>query len=151
VLAKARFRGRDLIETIGSLPIILPPTVMGYYLLVLFTETAIGKQATKILGHPVVGTSAACVIAASIAALSFIMRASRAGIEGVVSRLEQAGCAMGPPRWKVVAFVPLPLARRVIAAGLTLGCVRALGEYGIMLLLGGNIPGQTRTMTLAVA
>jgi len=150
-LAKARFPGRDVLETIGSLPIILPPTVVGYYLLdVLLPGTRAGGFLTRATGHVFVYNATGCVIAASVAAYPFCMRAARAAIEGVDASLEQAARTMGLPDWRVALQVTLPLARRGIAAGLTIGCARALGEYGATLMVGGDINGKTRTMSLAI-
>jgi molybdate transport system permease protein len=151
VLAKGRFPGRDLLETIGSLPIILPPTVIGFYLLqVLSPGTRIGGFVTRVVGHVLVYNVWGCIIAATVAAFPFCMRAARAAIEGVDPAIEQAARAMGIPNWRVALQVTIPLARRGIAAGLTIGCARALGEYGATLMVGGDINGRTRTMSLAV-
>ena len=151
VLAKARFPGRDVLETIGSLPIILPPTVVGYYLLeVLSPGTAAGGFLTRVTGHVFVYNASGCIIAAAVAAYPFCLRAARTAIEGVDPLLEQAARTMGLPNWRVALLVTLPLARRGIAAGLTIGFARALGEYGATLMVGGDINGKTRTMSLAV-
>jgi molybdate transport system permease protein len=151
ILAKGRFPGRNLLETIGSLPIILPPTVIGFYLLqVLSPGTRIGGFVTRVVGHVLVYNVAGCIIAATVAAFPFCMRAARAAIEGVDPAIEQAARAMGLPNWRVALQVTIPLARRGIAAGLTIGCARALGEYGATLMVGGDINGRTRTMSLAV-
>jgi molybdate transport system permease protein len=151
VLAKGRFPGRDLLETIGSLPIILPPTVLGFYLLqVLSPGTSIGAFVTRVVGHVLVYNVWGCIIAATVAAFPFCMRAARAAIEGVDGAIEQAARTMGLPNWRVALQVTIPLARRGIAAGLTIGCARALGEYGATLMVGGDINGRTRTMSLAV-
>jgi molybdate transport system permease protein len=151
VLAKGRFRGRNLLETIGSLPIILPPTVIGFYLLeVLSPGTRVGGFLTRVVGHALVYNVAGCIIAASVAAYPFCLRAARAAIEGVDPLLEQAARAIGLPDWRVALQVTLPLARRGIAAGLTIGCARALGEYGATLMVGGDINGKTRTLSLAI-
>jgi molybdate transport system permease protein len=151
ILAKGRFPGRDLLETIGSLPIILPPTVIGFYLLqVLSPGTRLGAFVTRVVGHVLVYNVAGCIIAATVAAFPFCMRASRAAIEGVDPAIEQAARVMGLPNWRVALQVSIPLARRGIAAGLTIGCARALGEYGATLMVGGDINGRTRTMSLAV-
>ena len=151
VLAKGRFPGRDLLETVGSLPIILPPTVVGYYLLeVLSPGSRAGGLLTRVTGHVFVYNAWGCVIAASVAAYPFCLRASRTAIEGVDPLLEQAARTMGLPNWRVALQVTLPLARRGIAAGLTIGCARALGEYGATLMVGGDINGKTRTLSLAV-
>jgi molybdate transport system permease protein len=151
VLAKGRFPGRDLLETIGSLPIILPPTVIGYYLLeVLSPGSRIGHFLTREVGHDFVYNATGCVIAATIAAYPFCLRAARTAIQGVDPRFEQAARAMGLPGWRVALQVTIPLARRGIAAGATIGCARALGEYGATLIVGGDINGKTRTLSLAI-
>ncbi len=151
LLAKGRFPGRDLLETVCSLPIILPPTVVGYYLLeVLSPGTRPGGFLTRVTGHVFVYNASGCIIAAAVAAYPFCMRAARTAIEGVDPLLEQVARAMGLPNWRVALQVTLPLARRGIAAGLTIGSARALGEYGATLMVGGDINGKTRTLSLAV-
>jgi molybdate transport system permease protein len=151
VLAKGRFPGRDVLETLGSLPIILPPTVVGYYLLeALSPGTRAGGFLTRVTGHVFVYNASGCTIAAAVAAYPFCLRAARSAIEGVDPALEQAARTMGLPNWRVALQVTLPLARRGIAAGLTIGCARALGEYGATLMVGGDINGKTRTMSLAI-
>src|SRR5271154_7179558 len=151
VLAKGRFPGRDVLETLGSLPIILPPTVIGFYLLeVLAPGTRVGGFVTRVVGHALVYNVAGCIIAATIAAFPFCMRAARTAIEGVDPMVEQAARTMGLANSRVALQVTLPLARRGIAAGLTIGCARALGEYGATLMVGGDINGKTRTLSLAI-
>jgi molybdate transport system permease protein len=150
-LAKGRVRGRDLIEAVASLPIILPPTVLGYYLLVtLDTTSASGRVLHSLLGRDLLFNVTACVIAGSVAAFPFCLRAARAAIESVDPRLEQAAKAMGLSSWRIAWQVTLPLARRGLAVGVTLGFVRSIGEYGATLMVGGDIPGSTRTMSIAV-
>ena len=150
-LAKGRFPGRNVLETVGSLPIILPPTVVGYYLLeVLSPGTHFGGIVTRVVGHDLVYNATGCTIAATVAAYPFCLRAARAAIEGVDPSLEQAARTMGLPNWRVALQVTLPLARRGIAAGITIGCARAFGEYGATLIVGGDINGKTRTMSLAI-
>jgi molybdate transport system permease protein len=151
VLAKGRFPGRDLLETIGSLPIILPPTVIGFYLLeVLSPGTQVGGFLTRVVGHELVYNVGGCIICATVAAFPFCMRSARSAIEGVDPAIEQAARTIGLPSWRVATQVTLPLARRGIAAGLTIGCARALGEYGATLMVGGDINGKTRTLSLAI-
>lgn len=151
VLAKGRFPGRDVLETIGSLPIILPPTVMGFYVLELLSPSnPVGGFLTRTTGHELVYNATGCVVVAAISAYPFCLRAARAAIEGVDPRLEQAARTMGLPNWRVALLVTLPLARRGIAAGLTIGCARALGEYGATLIVGGDVNGKTRTLALAI-
>ncbi len=150
-LAKGRFPGRDLLEAIGSLPIILPPTVIGFYLLeALSPGTRVGGFVTHAVGHVLVYNVAGCIIAATVAAYPFCLRAARTAIEGVDPQMERAARAMGLSNRSVALRVTLPLARRGIVAGLTIGCARALGEYGATLMVGGDINGKTRTMSLAI-
>ena len=150
-LAKGRFPGRNVLETIGSLPLILPPTVIGFYLLqVLSPGTKVGGFLTRLVGHVLVYNVIGCIIVATVAAYPFCMRAARAAIEGVDPSIEHAARAMGLPNWRVALLVTLPLARRGIASGLTIGAARALGEYGATLMVGGDINGKTRTMSLAI-
>jgi molybdate transport system permease protein len=151
VLAKGRFPGRDVLESIGSLPIILPPTVIGFYLLeVLSPGSDVGGFVTRVVGHVLVYNVAGCIIAATIAAFPFCMRAARSAIEGVDPLIEQAARTMGLSNRRVALLVTIPLARRGIASGLTIGCARALGEYGATLMVGGDINGKTRTLSLAI-
>ncbi|PKQ26935.1 MAG: molybdate ABC transporter permease subunit [Actinobacteria bacterium HGW-Actinobacteria-4] len=151
LLAKGRFRGRGLLEAIITLPIVLPPTVLGFYLLTLLgVNSGIGRAWERVFGGPLVFTETAAVIAASISALPFVVRTARAAIEGVDSRLEALARVAGHSEWHVARLVTLPLARRGLAAGVALGFARALGDFGATIMVAGNIPGQTQTLPIAV-
>jgi molybdate transport system permease protein len=151
LLAKTKFRGRALIEAIVTLPIVIPPTVMGYFLLsALGVNSAFGRAWEKVTGSAIVFTPTAAVIAATIAALPFVVRASRAAIEEVDDRAEAAMRVAGHPEWKVALLVTFPLARRGILAGVALAGARALGEFGATVMIAGNIPGRTQTLPIAV-
>jgi molybdate transport system permease protein len=151
LLAKAKFRGRALVEAIVTLPIVIPPTVMGYFLLTaLGVNSAFGRTWEKVTGSAIVFTPTAAVIAATIAALPFVVRASRAAIEEVDARAESAMRVAGHPEWKVAVLVTFPLARRGILAGVALAGARALGEFGATVMIAGNIPGRTQTLPIAV-
>ncbi|MTA93193.1 MAG: molybdate ABC transporter permease subunit [Actinobacteria bacterium] len=151
LLAKGKFRGRALIEAIVTLPIVIPPTVMGYFLLTaLGVNSAFGRAWEKLTGSAIVFTPTAAVIAATIAALPFVVRASRAAIEEVDDRAEAAMRVAGHPEWKVALLVTFPLARRGILAGVALAGARALGEFGATVMIAGNIPGRTQTLPIAV-
>jgi molybdate transport system permease protein len=151
LLAKGRFRGRALIEAIVTLPIVLPPTVLGYYLLTnLGVNSPIGQAWEQLFGQPLVFTKTAAVIAASISALPFVVRTARAAIEDVDPRLEAAARVAGHPEWRVATIVTLPVARRGLAAGIGLGFARALGDFGATVMVAGNIPGRTQTLPIAV-
>ena len=151
VLAKGRFPGRGLLEAIASVPIVLPPTVLGYYLLVtLGARSPIGRAWESVFGQTLVFTPTAAIIAASVSALPFVLRTARAAIEAVDPRFEQAARTIGLPEWRVAALVTIPLARRGLIAGVALGFARALGDFGVTVMLAGNIPGRTQTMPVAV-
>lgn len=151
LLAKTKFRGRALVEAIVTLPIVIPPTVMGYFLLTaLGVNSAFGRTWERLTGSAIVFTPTAAVIAATIAALPFVVRASRAAIEEVDDRAEAAMRVAGHPEWKVAVLVTFPLARRGILAGVALAGARALGEFGATVMIAGNIPGRTQTLPIAV-
>jgi molybdate transport system permease protein len=151
LLAKAKFRGRALVEAVVTLPIVIPPTVMGYFLLTaLGANSAFGRTWEKLTGSAIVFTPTAAVIAATIAALPFVVRASRAAIEEVDARAESAMRVAGHREWKVAVLVTFPLARRGILAGVALAGARALGEFGATVMIAGNIPGRTQTLPIAV-
>lgn len=151
VLAKGRFRGRGLLEAIASLPIVLPPTVLGYYLLVAMgRESTIGRAWESVFGSPIVFTVTGAVIAATVASFPFCLRSARAAFESIDSRAEQAARTLGLPEWRIALVVTLPLAWRGVLAGIALAFARALGDFGATVMVAGNIPGRTQTMPIAV-
>jgi molybdate transport system permease protein len=130
---------------------VLPPTVLGYYLLVLLgRESAIGHAFEALTGSPIVFTRGGAVVAATIGALPLISKAARAALESVDVRLVGAARTLGASRLRAFFTVSLPLSRRGILAGVMLGFARALGDFGVTLMVAGNIPGQTRTASLAI-
>lgn len=151
LLAKGRFRGRGLLEAVVTVPIVLPPTVLGYYLLTtLGMNSPIGRAWEDLFGGPLVFTPTAAVIAASISALPYVVRTGRAAIEDVDPRLEAALRVAGHREWRVATLVTLPVARRGLLAGVALGFARALGDFGVTVMVAGNIPGRTQTLPIAV-
>jgi molybdate transport system permease protein len=151
LLAKGRFRGRGLIEALVTIPIVLPPTVLGYYLLTTFgVRSPLGQAWENVTGSALVFTPKAAVLAASISALPYVVRASRAAIENVDPRLEAVMRIAGHSEWNVARLVTFPLARRGLAAGIALGFARALGDFGATVMIAGNIPGRTQTLPVAV-
>jgi molybdate transport system permease protein len=150
-LARCRFRGGRLLEAVASLPIVLPPTVLGYYLLVaLGRRSPIGEAYEWVFGRPLVFTWQGAVVAASVASFPFCVRTARAAIADVDPRLEEAARTIGFREWQVALRITLPLARRGISAGVALAFARALGDFGTTLMVAGNIPGRTQTMPLAI-
>ena len=151
VLARRRFRGQTLVDLLVTLPLVLPPTVTGYYLIVLLGRRGwLGSPLYAATGWTVAFTWYAAVIAATVMALPLLVRTARAAIESVDRDLERAAYTLGRPEWRTALEVTLPLARNGILAGLVLAFARALGEFGATLMLAGNIPGKTATMPLAI-
>ena len=151
LLARRRFPGRALLELLVLLPMVLPPTVLGYYLLVLLgRRAALGRALEAAFGRPIVFTPAAAVLATFVAASPFLVRAAQAGFEGVDATYEDAARTLGRSELAVFFTVTAPLAARGILAGAALCFARAMGEFGATLMLAGNIPGRTQTASLAV-
>lgn len=145
-LAKVEFRGKHIVETVINLPLILPPSVLGFYLLVI-----LGRRGPfSVLGLQIVFTLTAAVIASTVVALPLMIQASRAAIASVDPALEKAAGTLGAPPWRVLLDVTFPLARRGILAGTILAFARSLGEFGATLMVAGNIPGRTQTLPLAI-
>ena len=151
LLARRAFRGRALIDLVVTLPLVLPPTVTGYYLIVLLGRRGwLGGPVYALTGWSVAFTWYAAVIAATVMALPLLVRTARAAIESVDRELEKAAFTLGRSEWRTALEVTLPLARNGIVAGLVLAFARALGEFGATLMLAGNIPGKTTTVPLAI-
>src|SRR5690349_23654132 len=151
LLARRVFRGRALVDLLVTLPLVLPPTVTGYYLIVLLGRRGVlGAPLYALTGWTVAFTWYAAVIAATVMALPLLVRTARAAIESVDRTLERAAFTLGRSEWATACAVTLPLARNGIIAGLVLAFARALGEFGATLMLAGNIPGKTATVPLAI-
>lgn len=151
LLARGRFPGRDLIESIATLPIALPPTVLGYYLLVLLgRESSLGAAWETVFGAPLVFTWKAAVIAACFHSIPLLVRSARAAFESVDSTLENAARSLGANEWKVFWRITLPLAKRSVIAATLFAFARALGDFGVTIMIAGNIPGRTQTMSVAI-
>jgi molybdate transport system permease protein len=151
VLARKRFPGRDLIGVLVLLPMVLPPTVLGYYLLLLIGRQGPVGRAVEAVGlGRIVFTPTAAVIASLVAALPFLIRTAQAGFEQVEPVFEEAARTLGRRELSIFLTVTLPLAWRGIAAGLALAFARAMGEFGATLMVAGNIPGRTQTASTAI-
>lgn len=151
LLARARFPGRDLLDTLLTLPMVMPPTVLGYYLLVLLgRQSAVGTWLQDTFGINLIFTWQGAVIAASVVAFPLVFKPARAAFEAVDGQLEQAARVLGVPEVAVFFRVTLPLAWRGIMAGVLLAFARALGEFGATLMVAGSIPGKTQTLSIAV-
>lgn len=152
LLARARWLpGREALDILLTLPMVLPPTVLGYYLLVLLGRRGpIGAWLKQGLGIELVFTWQGAVLAAALVALPLTVKAARSAIEQVPVQLEQAARVLGLGEWPVFLRVTLPLAWRGILAGTLLAFARALGEFGATLMLAGSIPGRTQTLSVAI-
>jgi molybdate transport system permease protein len=150
-LSRLRFRGRDVIDAVLTLPMVLPPTVLGYYLLVLLgRHGAIGQWLQQNLGIQLIFTWQGAVIAASVVAFPLVFKAARASFENVAPSLEQAARVLGLSEAAVFFRITLPLAWRGILSGTLLAFARATGEFGATLMVAGSIVGETQTLSIAV-
>ena len=150
-LARWRFAGRDVLDTVLTLPMVMPPTVLGYYLLVLLGRNGpIGGWLQNTFGINLIFTWQGAVIAAMVVTFPLVFKPARAAFEGVSPQLEQAARVLGLRERSVFLRVSLPLAWRGILAGVLLAFARALGEFGATLMVAGSLPGKTQTLSIAV-
>src|ERR1700680_3245785 len=151
LLANRQFRGKDVLEAAVTLPLVLPPTVLGYYLLVLLGRSSpVGKLWEAIFGSPLVFTWKAAVVAALLHALPLLVKSTRAALESVDRNYERAARNLGASEWKLFWRVTFPQARRSILAATALAFARSLGDFGVTLMVAGNIPGRTQTIAVAI-
>jgi molybdate transport system permease protein len=132
------------------IPLVLPPTVLGYYLLLIIGRGGPVGRALDALGVELAFTWRAAVLAAWVGSMALLVKSAQAGFESVDSRLEQAARTLGRSEWSVFWSVTLPLAWRPVLAGTVLAFCRAMGEFGITLMVAGSIPGRTQTLALAI-
>jgi len=150
-LSRWRFPGRDVLDALLTLPMVMPPTVLGYYLLVVIgSQGVVGAWLLQNFGIRLIFTWQAAVIAATIVAFPLVFKAARAAFENVDPQWEDAARTLGLSEWSIFLRVSLPLAWRGILAGLLLAFARALGEFGATLMVAGSIAGQTQTLSIAV-
>jgi molybdate transport system permease protein len=151
LLARKRFWGRDLLDSMLTLPMVMPPTVLGYYLLVVLGRRgAIGAWLQDTFGINLIFTWQGAVIAAAVVAFPLVFKPARAAFESIDERIENAGRVLGVSEMALFLRVTLPLAWRGILAGVLLAFARALGEFGATLMVAGSIPGRTQTLSIAV-
>jgi molybdate transport system permease protein len=151
VLARFEFPGRNILDAICSLPMVLPPTVVGFYLLYIFGRHGVlGQFIWQYTGWSLVFTWQAAVVAAVVIALPFMVKTSRAAIESVDRSYEKVAYTLGKSYLETAFKITLPLAWKGLLAGIALSFARALGEFGATIMIAGNIPGRTQTMPLAI-
>jgi len=150
-LSHKAFRGKALLDSLVTLPLVLPPTVLGYYLLVVVGRASpLGRIYEAIAGHPLVFTWHAAVVAAFLHSAPIYIKAARAVLEGVDYRYEWAAISLGASEWRTFWHVTLPLARKGLGSLATLSFARSLGDFGVTIMVAGNIPGQTQTLSVAI-
>ena len=151
LLARKRFVGRDLLDTVLTLPMVMPPTVLGYYLLVLLGRKGwLGQWLQDTWGINLIFSLQGAVIAATVVSFPLVFKPARAAFEAIDGQMEEAGRVLGVSEIGIFLRITLPLAWRGILAGVLLGFARALGEFGATLMVAGSIPGKTQTLSIAV-
>ena len=151
ILANREFRGKEALDAAVTLPLVLPPTVLGYYLLVFIGRASpVGKLWEAVFGSPLVFTWKAAVVAALLHSFPLLVKSARAALESVDRSCERAARTLGASEWKLFWRVTLPLARRSIFAAAALAFAQSLGDFGITLMVAGNIPGRTQTVAVAI-
>ncbi|MFD2442503.1 molybdate ABC transporter permease subunit [Bacillus sp. CGMCC 1.16607] len=151
VMANTKFKGKAIVETFFLLPLVLPPSVVGFLLIVLFGRNSpVGQWMEWIFKQPIMFTWWAAVIAATVVAFPLMYQSSKTGFEAIDEDIENAARVDGANPFKLFIFVSIPLALRAIISGAILSFARALGEFGATLMFAGNIPGKTQTMSTAI-
>jgi molybdate transport system permease protein len=151
LLANREFRGKEWLDAAIALPLVLPPTVLGYYLLVLLGRASpLGKLYETVVGQPLVFTWQAAVVAALFHSLPLLVKSARAALESVDPVYQRAARTLGASEWRVFLRVTLPLTQRQVLAAAALAFARSLGDFGVTLMIAGNIPGRTQTISVAI-
>lgn len=151
LMTRASFRGKTLVEAVFMLPLVLPPTVVGFVLLVLLGRKSwVGKIFEWLFHQPLVFTWYAAVIASCVVAFPLVYQTAKTGFLSVDKDLEDAARSYGANEWQVLRWITIPLATRSLLSGYMLGFARGLGEFGATLMFAGNIPGRTQTVPTAI-
>jgi molybdate transport system permease protein len=151
LLATRDFAGRDVLDALTTLPLALPPTVLGYYLLVAIGRHSwLGGAWEAMTGSPLVFTWRAAVLASTLHAIPLLVKSARAALENVDPSFTRAARSLGASEWRLFWRVSLPLSRRAIAAAAALAFARSLGDFGATLMIAGDIPGRTQTAAIAI-
>jgi len=151
ILANRSFPGRELLDAVVTLPLVLPPTVLGYYLLVVLARTTpLGRAYEALVGEPLVFTARAAVLAAVIHSIPLLVKSSRAAFESSDPVFARAARSLGAGEWRVFWRVTLPIARRPIVAAMVIAFARSLGDFGATLMIAGDMPFRTQTAAIAI-
>ena len=151
LLSHKNFRGKNMLDAVLTLPLVLPPTVLGYYLLVLLGRSShLGRLYEAVFGQPLVFTWQAAVVAAFLHSAPIYIKAARAVLEAVDYRYEWAAYSLGASEWRTFWRVIFPLAKRGLSSLAALSFARSLGDFGVTIMVAGNIPGRTQTLSVAI-
>lgn len=151
LLARKSFKGKAILETILMLPMVLPPTVVGFFLIVIFGKKSIAGQAIEwLFKQPIIFTWWAAVIASIVVAFPLMYQSAKSGFHGINLDIEEAARVDGANEWRIFLFISIPLASKALISGSILSFARALGEFGATLMFAGNIPGETQTIPTAI-
>ena len=151
LLARKSFKGKAIVETIFMLPMVLPPTVVGFFLIVIFGRNSLAGQAIEwLFKQPIIFTWWAAVIASIVVAFPLMYQSAKSGFQGVDLDIENAARIDGANEWRIFLFISIPLASKALISGSILSFARALGEFGATLMFAGNIPGETQTIPTAI-
>jgi molybdate transport system permease protein len=151
LLVNRNFTGKDVVDALTTLPLALPPTVLGYYLLIVIGRNSwIGEAWEALTGSPLVFTWRAAVIASTLHAIPLVVKSARAALESIDRDCEKAGRSLGASEARIFFRISLPLARRPVMAATALAFARSLGDFGATLMIAGDIPGRTQTAAIAI-
>ena len=151
LLAIRDFRGKLLVEALVTVPLVLPPTVLGFYLLVTFgVRSPIGQAFQALAGHPLPFTFAGLLLASAIANIPFVVQPIQRGFEAIPSAVRDAAACCGLTPWQQVLRIEVPIAWPGVLTASILTFAHTLGEFGVVLMVGGNLPGETRTLSVAI-
>jgi len=151
LLAIYDFRGKLVVEALVTVPLVLPPTVLGFYLLVAFgVRSPIGQAFQSLLGHPLPFSFQGLLMASAIANIPFVVQPIQRGFESIPSDVRDAAACCGLTPWQQFLRIELPLAWPSVLTASILAFAHTLGEFGVVLMVGGNLPGQTRTLSVAI-
>ncbi|KRG11975.1 molybdate transport system permease protein [Lederbergia galactosidilyticus] len=150
-MARRKFKGKTLLETIFILPMVLPPTVVGFLLIVFFGKNSyLGQWIEWLFKQPIIFTWWAAVIASAVVSFPLMYQTAKSGFQDVDLDIENAAKVDGANEWKTLVFISIPLAFRSLLTGSILSFARAIGEFGATLMFAGNIPGETQTIPTAI-
>ena len=150
-LAWTRLPGKSMVEALLALPLVLPPTVLGYYLLVAMGgQSSLGSLYARLMGRPLAFTFEGLLVASVIFNLPFAIQPMQRAFEGIPEEVREAAACCGLSRWRTLWRIEVPLAWPGILSGLAITFAHTLGEFGVVLMVGGNIPGETKTMAIAI-